>query len=336
MRSPALFVTLFLALTAWGERCVAHALQPAYLELRAVTGETYRVFWRIPDVQGNPMAIAVRLPESCVPSTAPTSTFDGGGWSASWLTTCSEGLEGGALTIDGLELQRTDVLVRLDLGSGTETAMRLTPEKVSFVVPEDPGTWEVFDAYLPLGIEHILSGLDHLLFVLALLLLIRDRWRLVGAITAFTLAHSITMAIATLEWFSLPAPPVEAVIALSIMFVASELVKRDGEHPRLSERYPWTVSFSFGLLHGFGFAGALQEIGLPPNDIPMALLSFNLGVEIGQLIFIAVVLSAAAALRFVAPALRGAMRPGSATSVASAYVIGGVSAYWFFERFYGF
>ena len=191
----------------------------------------------------------------------------------------------------------TDVLLRIDYLDGTSFVRRLTPSNPSAVVPEQPSSWDVVATYLFLGVEHILLGIDHLLFVLALLLLIRGVRRLVIAVTAFTAAHSITLAAATLGWMTVPSAPVEATIALSILFLATQLAKAPAEvgadpaADDLTTRFPWVVAFSFGLLHGFGFAGALAEVGLPEQAIPVALLFFNVGVEIGQRLFIAVVLA---------------------------------------------
>jgi hydrogenase/urease accessory protein HupE len=173
---------------------------------------------------------------------------------------------------------------------------------------------------------HIISGYDHLLFIFALILLINDFWMLFKTITAFTVAHSITLAGASLGYFSLPQKPVEATIALSIAFVASELIKKRPGERRLSENYPWVVAFTFGLLHGFGFAGALKETGLPQTDVPVALLTFNLGVEAGQLFFVACVWTAFLAAR------RFATVPSSPARLAAAYLIGTVSVLWFVAR----
>ncbi len=181
-------------------------------------------------------------------------------------------------------------LARIEYRDGSVEIARLTPEKPAFVAAGTQTIGEVAQTYFRLGVDHILSGLDHLLFVFALILLIHDRWMLVKTITAFTVAHSITLAGASLGYFSLPQKPVEATIALSIAFVASELIKMKPGERRLSEASPWIVAFTFGLLHGFGFAGALKEIGLPQSDVGLALLTFNLGVEAGQLMFLAAVL----------------------------------------------
>ena len=309
----------------------SHALDPGYLELSPLDGEPYRVFWRKPDVQGRPMDIEAQLPEACDLRYAPSIQFDGLAWVAEWITHCPDGLAGGEIRIDGLQWTETDTLVRYPSQDGSIHSIRLTPVQPGFVVTGNPGAYDVFKSYFPLGTEHILGGIDHLLFVFALILLIRQNWRLVGAITAFTIAHSITMAAATLGWVSVPSPPVEAVIALSIMFVASELL-RSGSGDRLSERYPWMVSFAFGLLHGFGFAGALREIGIPETDIPLALFSFNLGVEIGQIAFVLLIVALRQIWKLYAPLGPKALLRDDHAVTWSAYAIGCLSAYWFVER----
>lgn len=315
----------------------AHALEPGYLEITPIGPDTWRVFWRRPDVGGLPMAMEARLPDICAPTAGPAPENDGLAWVSAWVATCSDDLWGHTVSIDGLEDTNTDVLLRFETPSGAVATERLTPERPQAVLPSETTPWSVIASYLPIGVEHILLGPDHLLFVFALLLLIPNKGRLIGAITAFTIAHSLTMAASTLDLVYLPGPPVEAVIALSIMFLASELAHRDGASTRLSERYPWMVSFSFGLLHGFGFAGALRDIGLPPDDIPLALLSFNLGVEVGQLAFVAAVAGAAAIWARLAPDIWARIyRPRSPAMLALTYAIGGVSAYWFIDRVAGF
>ena len=315
----------------------AHALEPGYLEISPLTDTTWRVFWSRPDVKGRAMDIEAVLPSDCSPRSGPEPVFNGSAWIASWVANCAEGMTGGSLEIDKLDLTRTDVLVRYELTPGAGRTHRLTADQTSVSLEGDPGWQDVLLTYIPLGVDHILGGIDHLLFVFALLLLISDGWRLVGAITAFTLAHSLTLAAATLGYISLPSAPVEAVIALSIMFLASELLHRHKGELRLSERYPWTISFSFGLLHGFGFAGALADIGLPQEDVPLALLSFNIGVEAGQLGFVAVVFAIGWALHRTVPAFaRAVVSPSTPVSTLMAYGIGGISAYWFFDRLTGF
>lgn len=311
----------------------AHALEPGYLDLRQLTPETWQVFWRTPDVQGAPMAIEARLPPGCAPDQNPAPTSDGVAWVSGWVADCSAGLVGGEIAIDGLSAQRTDVLLRLQPLDQAPTSVRLTPDTPAHLVLAEPTTGEVFLSYLTLGFEHIVEGWDHLLFVFALMVLIRDPWNLIKAITAFTIAHSITLALAASGHLSVPGPPVEAAIALSIVFLAVEILKHEDGRTRLSERFPWIVSFSFGLLHGLGFAGALTEIGLPRGDIPAALLAFNLGVEAGQLFFVGVVLSLFGLARvFFSDPVRAFRRAHSRASGMTAYCIGGLATFWLVQR----
>ena len=245
----------------------AHALDPGYLELSAMGGDRWRVTWRMPDVDGRPMAITPALPAQCTAQPAPPPHFDGRGWSTVSLAACPGGLAGGQIRIEGLANTRTDTLVRYETAPGMALTQRLTAASPAFTVPRDPGHFEVFTSYVALGVTHILEGVDHLLFVLALLLLVRDPRRLFWAVSAFTLAHSITLACATMGWLDLPSAPVEVVIALSIVFLAWELAKPAGRRDPLAQRFPALVSFGFGLVHGLGFAGALREIGLPRGTI---------------------------------------------------------------------
>ncbi|MBY8977997.1 HupE/UreJ family protein [Rhodobacteraceae bacterium NNCM2] len=314
-----------------------HAQEPGYLDLRQIAPDSWQVFWRKPDVNGAPMAIDVALPESCTRKDPPPPNSDGPAWVSAWVADCPDGLGGREIAITGLELQRTDVLVRVQPLDDDPTTLRLTPEEPRQTVPETPTTLGVLQSYFQLGFEHILEGLDHLLFVFSLIVLIRDRWRLVGAITAFTLAHSITLALASLGHISVPGPPVEAIIALSIVFLAVEILKHEDGVPRLSERAPWLVSFAFGLLHGLGFAGALAEIGLPAGEIPVALLAFNLGVEAGQLAFVSVVLVTGAALRLVLRGVEvGRSRLQLVGRALTGYAIGAIATFWLVERVTGF
>lgn len=327
-----LIIAIWLACTPKSGN--AHALDPGYLDLRQLTPDTWQVLWRIPDVNGQPMRIDAILPEVCAPTNGPPPTFDSVAWVSSWVAECGAEIEGHTVTIRGLERQNNDVLLRIQpLGSAIAT-LRFTPDEPTLTLPIDPTTWSVFVSYFWLGFEHILEGWDHLLFVFALFILVRDPWRLVGAVTAFTVAHSITLALATLGVLRVPAAPVEAVIALSIVFLALEILKHKEGQIRLSEQYPWIVCFCFGLLHGLGFAGALSEIGLPSQDIPAALLAFNLGVEAGQLTFIAGLSLGMFLWRQVARI--DPSRLGGITRSITGYVIGSVSVYWLVERVSGF
>jgi hypothetical protein len=247
---------------------------------------------------------------------------------ADWVTACRGGLEGGKIRIDGLDRTETDVLVRYELVPGEADSQRLTAASTGFDVPIPQGAWGIFLTYGALGLDHILKGIDHLMFVFALLLLLRHWRALLAAVTAFTVAHSLSLAAAALGWIVVPAPPVEAVVALSIMFLAAELIRPPGEGLRLTERFPWAVAFAFGLLHGLGFARALLEIGLPEGEVPLALLAFNLGVEAGQLAFIALVLVTGALLGRLYPGMMEAARRRGGTR-AMGYVMGSVAAFWF-------
>ena len=334
-----LLVFVLLAASAGG--VLAHEVRPAYLELKQTGPETYDVFWKVPG-RGEDLRLGlyVELPAGTTNLSKPRASFVNSAFMESWSIKRAGGLTGGTIHIAGLGATMTDVLVRVARRDGTTQVIRLTPSAPSFVVEAVPRTLEIARTYLVLGIEHILLGIDHLLFVLALLILVKGSWRLVGTISAFTLAHSITLAAATLGFVSVPRPPVEAVIALSIMFVACEIVHRLQGRSGLTERWPWVVAFTFGLLHGFGFAGALHEVGLPQNAIPLALLLFNVGVELGQLLFIASVMAALTGAAFIGRRL-GQLgidpRPAYAASESvAAYAIGSVAAFWFIERTLGF
>src|SRR5687768_12056976 len=271
-----------------------HEVRPAYLELHQTGAETYDVLWKVPG-QGEDLRLGlyVQLPENCSNLTQPRGAFAANAYTERWSVQCAGGLSGGTIRIAGLSATLTDVLVRLERLEGTTQVTRLTPAMPSFVVEAAPSRIEIVRTYLVLGIEHILTGLDHLLFVLGLLVLVRGFGKLVKTVSAFTVAHSVTLVLATLGFVHVPSPPVEAVIALSIVFVAKEILRSrarsSSTQPSLTERQPWLVAFSFGLLHGLGFAGGLSEVGLPEGHIPLALLLFSIGVEVGHFGFIAAV-----------------------------------------------
>ena len=244
------------------------------------------------------------------------------------------------MAIDGLAATRTVVLARVEYSSGRTQTVRLTPSQPEFKVMGTAGPAAVVRTYFKLGVEHILLGFDHLLFVLALLFLVAGWRRLVATITAFTMAHSLTLAAATFGWVQVPQAPVEAVIALSIMFVAVEILHHQKGKAGIATRKPWIVAFIFGLLHGLGFAGALREVGLPDDAIPLALAFFNVGVEAGQLLFVATVfllfqLFGQLMNRHGAIAEHPSL-PGAAVSRPASYVIGTLAAFWLIERTYGF
>jgi hydrogenase/urease accessory protein HupE len=315
-------------------------IRPGYLELRQTASDTYSLLFKIPALGDDlRLAIYVSLPEGTNDVKPPRAGFNAGAYTERRTIRRSGGLAGQTIAIEGLSGTSTDVLVRVESLIGATQTERLSPTKTAFVVQATPGAGEVAATYLRFGIEHILFGFDHLLFVLALVILVRDWRRVALTVTAFTIAHSVTLAAATLDWVNVPGPPVEAAIALSIVLIAVEIVNARRGMVSLTVRWPWLVAFCFGLLHGLGFAGALAEVGLPHHAIPIALLFFNLGVEVGQLAFVAVVLTAgwlfyrAVALRRE-PAL--VLTTVNRLDVATAYVIGTVAAYWLIERTAGF
>jgi hydrogenase/urease accessory protein HupE len=264
--------------------------RPAYLEIRQTGDDAFDVLWKVPargpDAR---LRIYLKLPED-VKSVGPVrTTFVGSAFIETFSIERRGGLAGAKIAVDGLARISTEVLVRIERLDGSTEVARMTPVSPSFVVTKSPQFWEVARTYLVFGMQHIWQGNDHLLFI-ACLVLIAGSWRrILITITGFTLAHSITLALAALELVRVPVPPVEAVIALSIVFLAREIAldRRD----TLTWRHPIAVSSSFGLLHGFGFASALSDIGLPQTEIPAALLAFNVGVEIGQVVFVATILS---------------------------------------------
>lgn len=309
----------------------ADEFKPAYLQLTQLDATRYQVLWKVPAIDENTM-LRVRpvFPAATRDLTPSLHAFAGGTAVHRWTINVPHGLAGHAIEFPGLATTRVDVLVRVVRADGTTQLGRVTPIEGRFEVRATPGAYEVARTYTLLGIEHILSGVDHLLFVLALVLLVDGTRRLLWTITAFTVAHSITLAAASLGVLSVPGPPVEAIIALSIVFVASEIVRARQGRPGLTQRRPWLVAFTFGLLHGLGFAGALAEVGLPDGQIPTALLFFNLGVEIGQVIFVLAVLAIGALAHWGAQHW-STYRPGYAWRVLP-YSIGGLASYWVFER----
>jgi hydrogenase/urease accessory protein HupE len=305
----------------------AHRLQPAYLEIQEQAGGQFSVLWKRPLVGGIPMNIHPQLPANCNKRTEPVVHPSQGAALERWIVDCgSGGMTNKTIVIAGLPSTQTDTRLRLQLSDGITHTTVLRPEAPSFLVPPRATRSGTARSYLLLGVEHILGGFDHLLFVLGLLLIVRSTTLLIKTITSFTLAHSVTLATAALGFVHVPQAPVEAVIALSILFLATELSKQKKGAIGLTARHPWLIALCFGLLHGFGFAGALTEVGLPQTDIPLALLFFNVGVEVGQLMFVAAVLMVAWLVRqmkFSRPAWLEQM---------PAYAIGALAAFWFIQR----
>ena len=325
-----LFTALLLLLLVSGA-AIADEIRPAYLELTTTDGVIYSVKWKVPMKGDMVLSLKPKLPDACTERTPPSSMATGGAMITRWSISCAGGIDDGHIRIDGLENTMTDVLVRIVRQDGMTQMVRLTPTSTSLVAEAETTNLNVIQVYTALGIEHILLGVDHLLFVFALLLIVNGWRRLVGTITAFTLAHSITLFAATLGWVHVAQAPVEAVIALSILFLATEIIHNRQGKPGMAKRFPWLVAFIFGLLHGFGFAGALAEIGLPEQSIPLALLFFNVGVELGQLLFVVTVISVGWVLRKLV-----AERILQGSEVAASYLIGSLSAFWVIERSYSF
>lgn len=305
----------------------ADIFRPAYLEITERGGDRYDVFWKVPTAGGNlRMAMNLRLPADARDLSARDAVLVGDAYVERWQIERPGGLEGQAIVIEGMATGISDVIARVQRGDGTTQVERLGAGRLSFVVEPPQSMLRTAWVYLTLGVEHILGGIDHLLFVLALLLIVRDVRRIVLTVTAFTVAHSLTLVAATMGWVHVPGPPVEAAIALSIVFVAAEIIRGQRGQPGLTARAPWIVAFSFGLLHGFGFAGALAEVGLPQAAIPVALLCFNLGVEIGQLLFVAAVLMVIAVWEHLP------LRLPKWSPLLAPYAIGAVAMFWVFER----
>lgn len=325
MRYVAALCLVFLAAIAG-----AHESRPGYLQLTFDDEERVHMLFKVPAVGDMRFGLYPNLPANCTAVEEASRFIIEAAYTERGSFNCAGGIIGETIAIDGLSSTLTDVLVRIERADGTTQVARLTPADPSFVVEATPSWWSVAMTYLVIGFEHILLGIDHLLFVLALLMLVDGLRKLIWTITAFTVAHSLTLAAATLGVITVPQAPVEAVIALSIVFVASEIIHAARGKPGLTQRKPWLVAFSFGLLHGFGFAGALNEVGLPEQAVPLALLFFNVGVELGQLAFVAVVAGLSAI------AVRVLDRIPARLYVASAYAIGIMASFWTVERVAGF
>ena len=331
MRTRAHALLFALLACCFASITYADVFRPAYLELREAGRDAsgtvlYDVLWKRPALGDSRLAIQLRFPQGTTQVSPPQGTFNETAYIERWQISRPGGLTGQTLSVDGIVGGVTDVIVRIERQDGTSQVERLLPQSPQFTVKAATGTAAVAWSYLVLGVEHILGGIDHLLFLLALLLIVRGGIRILMTITAFTVAHSITLVSATMRWMHVPGPPVEAMIALSIVFVAAEIVRGLQGRSALTAHAPWIVAFSFGLLHGLGFAGALAQVGLPQKAVALALLMFNVGVEVGQLMFVALALGVGAALTRL-PAPKQAWM-----SYATPYAIGCVAMFWVFER----
>lgn len=319
-------------LLAFGSMSAVSAddMRPGYLEIREVAAmppavHQYRITWKAPIRPGLAARVVPVFPADCT-ATKPERSIDAAALLARWNIDCKQALAGRDVRLDGIEDIAADALMRYQSATGITQAARFTPGNPAVIIAQKPDRLQVARTYFVTGVEHILMGYDHLLFVLCLVLLLNGAWRVVATVTAFTVAHSLTLVATTLELISVPRAPVEAAIALSIVFLAVEIVKRKPGEMRLSERLPWVVAFLFGLLHGFGFAGALAEIGLPQGEVPVALLTFNLGVEAGQLVIVS------SFILFLSILRRFSARYLPQFQKVSAYVIGCIAGMWLLQR----
>jgi hydrogenase/urease accessory protein HupE len=316
----------FFVLIFMGLQVSAHEIRPGYLEIKEVAPNVFTIFWKQPISGESGIRLTPVLSSGWLTDSVSVNSSTGTALMRQWTINSTQSLAGQTITIEGLKNTITDVMVRIEFADGVHITKIIRPSEPFFVINESQQSeLPVFD-YLRLGIEHILFGIDHLLFVLALILLVKGKRRLIKTITAFTIAHSITLAAATLGWVNIPTAPVEAVIALSIIFLAVELVHYYQGKKVFSTQYPWVVAFIFGLLHGFGFAGALSHVGLPQDDIPLTLFLFNVGVELGQLFFVFIILIIIWLIQ------KTVKKTPKWSRFIPAYAIGCAATFWFFER----
>ena len=324
------FAVACLGLVAWlglESFTFAHEARPAYLQLKQTNPDTFDLLWKVP-AQGDNLRLGlyVRLPDTAERLSESHGMFVGGAYVERWRFREPNALVGSTIQIDGLRHTLTDVLVRIERLDGTSQVARLAPESPSFKVTAAPSGWEVISTYFWIGVEHILLGVDHLLFVLGLLLIVNTTSGLVKTITAFTIAHSITLALSVFSVIHVPDAPLNAMIALSILFLGPEVVRKWRGQSSFTIRHPWFVSFVFGLMHGIGFASGLSMTGIPHAEIPSALLFFNLGVEAGQLAFVLVAIWVTMSLRTLEWD-----RAWWARRIP-AYVVGSLGAFWTIQR----
>ncbi|MBM4202657.1 MAG: HupE/UreJ family protein [Gammaproteobacteria bacterium] len=297
----------------------AHEVRPAFLQLAEKEDRSWTMLWKQPVLEGRQLPLSPVFEPACEAVAAGPEEFTGTARLARFTLACDPSTT--VLTIQGLSATLTDVMVRIDREDGSTVNHLLRPERPS-VDLADPTP--AASAYLWLGIEHLLFGIDHVLFVIGLVLFIPGRLDLIKTITAFTLAHSVTLALSVLELVTVPQAPVEAIIALSILFLARELVIEPGRRSLLTTARPWIMALLFGLLHGLGFAGVLSEIGLPRDQLAMSLLLFNVGIEAGQLIVIAVML----ALLWLQQRFSQSHTP----ELAYSWIMGSVAGMWTLDR----
>ncbi len=306
---------------------LSHPLAPSLLRLEEVDAGRYEVGWKVPPGRGRAADLRPFLPQHCVRESSPTKVREQGEVVERWSVDCRpQGLQGHPIAAPNLEARQGEVLIFIHQADGTSQRGLLRPDQSAWTVPHRQTTAQVAASYAHLGLEHILAGFDHLLFVLGLVLLVPGWRRLLVTITGFTLGHSVTLGLATLGLLELPSAPVEAAIAASILWLAVELTR--GQET-LMHRRPWALASAFGLLHGLGFAGALAEVGLPAGEVPLALAAFNIGIEGGQILFVLGMLAIGLCLYPFRPWL-----PPWAPRIPT-YFIGTLAAFWLFERVIG-
>ncbi|MFM8409885.1 MAG: HupE/UreJ family protein [Alphaproteobacteria bacterium] len=304
-----------------------HALHPALLDLAELPDNAIAVTWKTSLTQLSGVSLSPRLPTRCTDVGDRAESVDGIAVVERWTVRCGPGgLAGLEVAVDGLAASKTDALVRAAFADGRTMQAVLRPASPAMVVPSRPSRLSVLRDYARMGVEHILGGPDHLLFVLGLLLLATSPRMLLGTITAFTVGHSITLALAALGLARLRQQPVDVAIAATVFVLAVEVAGGGRGTAGRLRRSPWLVAGLFGLLHGLGFAGALAEVGLPQGEVPLSVLSFNLGIEAGQLLFVAAVIALDVALR-----RRAGGRPAW-VQTAVAYAMGSLAALWCIER----
>jgi hypothetical protein len=309
----------------------AHDVRPGYLEITEARDSTITILWKQTSATANTATLTPKFSSHWTDARPEVQQQTGEALIETWrVSPPHAALHGTSLRVDGLETTITDVLVRVIYADGTELTRLLRPSALELIIPDATKVGAPVREYLQLGFVHIWTGIDHLLYVLGLVLLVKNLRVLLKTITGFTVAHSISLAAAALGYVHIPPAPVEAVIALSIVYVAVELMRAQQGHDGLAQRAPWVVAMSFGLLHGLGFAGALSEVGLPPHAIPQALLLFNIGIEIGQLTFVALILLVGYAVRRLIPIV------GSRLQWVPPYAIGSSATFWVAERIHFF
>jgi len=305
----------------------AHEARPAYLEIKETAPGQYSILWRTPVMAGMRMPITLKLPDDVKELREPSfQELADSLVERHWIDAGPGGLAGQRIDFVGLQATITDAVVHVEMLDGRRWTTIAHPSQPWVELAANQSTLGVMGTYIVQGIRHILFGADHMLFVLGLLLIVKDRWMLLKTVTAFTVAHSITLAIATLGYAEVPVVPLNAAIALSILFLGPEIVRSWRGETSFTIRHPWVVAFAFGLLHGFGFASALTSAGLPRHELPLALVSFNVGVELGQLSFIALILALERSFRILE------VRWPRWAEAIPGYTVGSLGAFWTVQR----